>query len=54
LSVAPTLLARTKAAIRTVDLGDADATTTASSWWHRILATLRSPTGSVARKGLDT
>jgi phosphoenolpyruvate-protein phosphotransferase (PTS system enzyme I) len=52
VSVAPALLARTKAAIRAVDLGvNAGAAPAAASWWHRLKATFRSSRASVAREG---
>jgi phosphoenolpyruvate-protein phosphotransferase (PTS system enzyme I) len=54
LSVAPALLARTKAAIRAVDLGANADTAAASTWWRRIKTALRSSGASAARGGPDT
>ncbi len=49
VSVAPALLARTKAAIRAADLGRMDGAAAPTSWWHRIKATFRSPASRIAQ-----
>jgi phosphotransferase system enzyme I (PtsI) len=51
VSVAPALLARTKAAICAVDLGaNAGAAPATASWWRRLKATFRSSTSVVPER----